>query len=114
MIEILTGITLIVIIYVYSIYKANKRQIQLKEERDWERKDQQRVAQSIQNVLEDRKKKPMLCKICTKVKKKKVYFEGISWYHCPKCGGHGLASVYSNSCTNCANLEGIASGRIHL
>lgn len=28
-----------------------------------------------------------------------------AWYHCPKCNKHGLASIYSNQCTDCSNKE---------
>lgn len=43
-------------------------------------------------------KKNKICKVC----KKK--FEGYAWFHCPKCGQHGLASIYEPTCTACANV----------
>lgn len=46
-----------------------------------------------------------ICSVCTKKKHKKTYFEGYSWYHCPLCNKHGLASIYGDGCTGCSNIK---------
>lgn len=39
-----------------------------------------------------------ICPVCQQP------FAGDSWYHCPKCGGHGYASVKNDACcTACSN-----------
>lgn len=43
------------------------------------------------------------CIICSDKNGMDVFFEGISWYHCPRCNQHGFASIYDNCCTGCAN-----------
>lgn len=35
-----------------------------------------------------------------------------SWYHCEKCGLHGYASIYGDSCTACSNARRTANGEI--
>lgn len=66
----------------------------------------------IQQLIEDRKANPIKCEVCSEKKGHDVYFTGLDWYHCPRCGQHGLASVGLHPilqkmnepmCTACAN-----------
>lgn len=77
----------------------------------FDREEEIRINKSIDEILEQRKKKPLLCEICTKKNKKKTYFEGLAWHHCGVCGGHGFASIYGNKgeCTGCANTARFGS-----
>lgn len=96
-------------IIAYWWYKQVERQNQEIEYRKIEREMERKSRESIANLYEERKKKPLLCQICTKKKHKKTYFEGLSWYHCPDCGRHGFASIDSANCTGCANTKRFGS-----
>ena len=90
----------------YILYKKNKQEQESQVfDRDWEimkREENQRTYKRIDEL----KKNPIKCEICSKKKGKRVNFEGLACYHCKKCGGHGFASIYSDICTNCSNLSG--------
>src|SRR3990167_9180636 len=86
--------------YIYKTYKKNQQDIEWTK---WKQEDQERQRKNILNILEERKKEPLLCKVCTKKKRKKTYLKGLSWYHCPVCNHHGFLSIYGDKgeCTNC-------------
>lgn len=98
-------------IFVYLWYSAVKRENEAIEDRKLERKMQKEQQQRITDLYQEREKNPILCKVCTKKNKKKTYFEGLAWYHCPICSGHGFASIYGSDgrCTACANLNRFGS-----
>ena len=90
---------------VYLVYKENKREKSYQEGERETNKLEEESRQRILAVAEERKKNPILCKICTKKKHKKVYFEGLASYHCLKCSGHGFMSIYNDGCTACSNQK---------
>ena len=87
------------------IYRENKRQKRKSEMNEWETKDRARVQADVQRYLTMAKKNPRKCDICSDKKGKRVNFEGLSWYHCKKCGSHGFPSIYEESCTDCSNAK---------
>jgi Zn finger protein HypA/HybF involved in hydrogenase expression len=59
----------------------------------------------LQKELKTRAKNPIKCKVCTEKQGKDVFFDGLSWFHCPECDSHGLPSIHGNMCTVCANAK---------
>lgn len=59
---------------------------------------------SLLDLEAERKKNPIKCEVCSAKAGHDVFFEGLSWYHCPKCGRHGFPSIKGeDECTDCAN-----------
>ena len=96
---ILLGILIGSVVYMlWKHYEQEKSDIEWKE---LERKEQQ----SIQDLRIERAKKPIKCDVCSLKKKKRVNYEGLAWFHCPKCDRHGFPSIYGSFCTGCGNAS---------
>ena len=81
-----------------------------KQDRERERhEEEQRGRDACQRLVDfeiERKKNPIKCEICSARKGEDVFFEGLSWFHCPKCGQHGYPSMKGGiECTSCANMR---------
>lgn len=65
----------------------------------------EKIPQHLLDEIEERRKNPRRCAICSERKGGTVYFsaENLDWYHCPRCDGHGYRSWHGAFCTNCAN-----------
>lgn len=87
----------------YMLFKRNKEQKRIEELNEWDRQETYRMQNVVSQRLKELKEKPIKCNICSKKKGKRVNFKGLACFHCPKCGKHGLPSIYENTCTMCAN-----------
>ncbi len=84
-----------------------KHQAEQSKSKEFDREWNEMQADSQKRMLklwEERQRNPKRCDVCSEKGGNDVFFEGFSWYHCPKCGQHGFASMYGG-CTGCANTR---------
>lgn len=83
-----------------------------KRREQWDREEAEIYAdeqRSLAALLEERRMYLLRCDVCSEKAGHDVFFEGFSWYHCPRCGGHGFMSMYAGGCTACSNMDRFGS-----
>lgn len=80
----------------------------IKRDAEYRKMDEDRFNR-LNDLLRERTKNPIKCDICSTRDGRDVFFEGLSWFHCPKCGEHGFQSMnvkdLQYECTSCWNLR---------
>lgn len=85
----------------FVLNNEDKRQNQIEDD-----KMRHEECRRLAELEAERHKNPIKCHVCSEREGKDIFFEGLSWFHCPKCDKHGYPSMKGEvECTACANMR---------